>query len=564
MPNDALNYSFIAKELNDCLQGARIEKIFMPNNSEIIFKCHSGKNTYFLLASALASSPRIHLTHTLKENPITAPSFLMHLRKHIGNGSILGIYSQPYERVIFIDILCKSEFTEAKRKIVIEITGTYSNIILVDENNIISEAIKHITPDISPKRLILPGLPYTPIPAQDKLLPNDPKIIDLLAKFEGDRPDKYILSVMSGMAPATITECVVRAIGSIRKISCKEEAETIYKSLNGIYNVKNPCLIKYSGKYIDFYTSPFISVTGDVEYHELLSDCMDLFYENKNDHSELGAQLKRLMTIVKNAEKRTRKKLEEFALKKLECMDYEKDRIKGELLTSNIYRIKKGDPSIEVENYYTGESMLIMLDINKTPAENAQAYYKKYNKKKSTLYALEKQIKDSQTMLMQYENAMNSFELCSTRSDLEDVENELYQLKLLQRKEAKNRKKIVSEFLSVIVGGFKIDIGKNNVQNDRLYKSADEKDIWLHVVGAHGSHVIIHSCNKIVPNEIIVNGAQLAAYYSKSKMADKVAVDYTYAKFVKQISGGGPGRVNYTNQKTVYVSPKSILDFKEQ
>ncbi|MCH5163684.1 MAG: NFACT family protein [Clostridiales bacterium] len=562
MPNDALNYSFIASELNNCLAGSRIEKIYMPTAGEIILKCHSGKNTYFLLASAVASAPRIHLTRALKENPITAPSFLMHLRKHIGNGIILGVTAQPYERVVMIDILCKSEFVEAKRRIIVEITGTYSNIILVDENNIISEAVKHITPDISPKRLVLPGLAYTTIPPQDKLLPNDKKIVELLAAFDGDSPDKYILSIMSGMAPATISECVVRAIGSIRRLNGAHEAEAIFNELNKIYTINKPCLIKHNGKYTDFYTSPFLSVIGDVESHTLLSECMDIYYANKNDYGELGAQIKRLLTILKNAEKRTRKKLEEFAIKKTECMDCESDRIKGELITANIYRIKKGEAATCVYNYYTDENVQIMLDINKTPAENAQAYYKKYTKKKNTLAALDKQIEDAKKLLLRYENALNSFELCSTRADLEDIEVELFQLKLLQNNEIKNRKKATSTYLSVTVDGYKIDIGKNNVQNERLYKSAGDKDIWLHVLGAHGSHVIIHCSDKEATDEVITSAAQLAAYYSKSKMADKVAVDYTYAKNVKPISGGGPGRVNYTNQKTLYVSPKSVIDFK--
>ncbi len=562
MPNDALNYSFIASELDDCLKGSRIEKIYMPNQGEIILKCHNGKNTYYLLASAVASAPRIHLTHALKENPVTAPSFLMHLRKHIGNGIILGVSAQPYERVVIMEILCKSEFVEAKRKIIVEITGTYSNIILVDENNIISEAVKHITPDISPKRLILPGLPYSTIPPQNKLLPNNPKIIDLLSAFDGDRPDKYILSIMSGLAPATITECVYRAIGQVRKLTGKEEAEKIFNAINDIYTIKKPCLIKHNGKYIDFYTSPFVSVVGEIEQHTLLSECMDLYYADKNDYGEFGAQVKRLLTILKNAEKRTRKKLEEFALKKMECMDCENDRIKGELITANIYRIKKGEAAIMVQNYYTNENVQIMLDINRTPAENAQAYYKKYNKKKNTLLALEKQIADAEKLLVKYENALNSFELCTTRSDLEDIETELCELKLLQNKAVKSRKKSISEYLSVNIDGYKVDIGKNNVQNERLYKSAGNKDIWLHVLGAHGSHVIIRYGQKDADDEVITKAAQLAAYYSKSRMADKVAVDYTYAKFVKPISGGGPGRVNYTNQKTIYVSPKSVLDFK--
>ncbi|MBR2967711.1 MAG: NFACT family protein [Clostridia bacterium] len=441
MPKDALTYSLLATELNQKLSNSRIEKIYMPLAGEIILKCHKGKENFLLLISVTASNPRIHLTKAQKENPLNAPSFLMHLRKHIGNGTITSIYSQPYERVIIIEILSKNEFSVSKRKIIVEITGTYSNIILLDENDIISEAVRHITPDVSPKRLVLPGLAYTPIPKQDKLYPSDSKIIDLIAGFDGDRPDKYILSIMCGMAPATITECVIRALGSIKKVENTTQAAAIFNELNKIHNEYNPCLIKHNGKYIDFCTSPFVSINGEIEFLPSLSECMDAYYLSQNGNSDLSAQIKRLLTIVKNAEKRCRKKLEEFLLRKSECMDCDADRIKGELITANIYRIKKGETATELYNYYNNENIVISLDKNKSPAENAQAYYKKYTKKKNTLSALETQIVDTQKLIAKYENALNSFELCSTKADVEDIEAELFQLKLLQNKEIKNRKK---------------------------------------------------------------------------------------------------------------------------
>ena len=562
MPKDALTYSFIAAELNEKLSNSRIEKIYMPLAGEIILKCHKGKENFLLLISVAASNPRIHLTKTPKENPLNAPSFLMHLRKHIGNGTITSIYSQQYERVITIEILSKNEFSVTKRKIVVEITGTYSNIILLDENDVISESVRHITPDVSPKRLVLPGLAYTPIPKQDKLYPSDNRLIELIANFDGDRPDKYILSIVCGMAPSTITECVSRALGGVKKVENLAQATAIFVEINKIHNEFNPCLIKHNGKYIDFFTSPFVSIEGEIEFLPSLSECIDTYYQSQNGNNDLSAQTKRLLTIVKNAEKRSKKKLEEFLLRKSECMDYELDRIKGELITANIYRIKRGETATELYNYYNDQNIVIKLDKNKSPSENAQAYYKKYSKKKNTLSALDTQIEETQNLITKCENALNSFELCSTKADVEDIEAELFQLKLLQNKEIKNRKKPKSEFLCVTIDGYKIEIGKNNIQNERLYKNAADNDIWLHVLGAHGSHVILKCGEKTPTDEVIIKAAQLAAYYSKSKLAEKVSVDYTQAKFVKPISGGGPGRVNYTNQKTVYVSPKSVIDFK--
>ncbi len=557
MPNDALNYHFIANELNAALTGCRIEKIYMPSAGEIILRCHKDKTTCYLLACAASSAPRIHLTEAPKDNPVSAPSFLMHLRKHIGNGLITSVRAVDYERVVMIDIDSKSEFVESKYKLIVEITGTYSNIILVDERGIISAAIKNVTPGNS-ARLVMSGLPYTPIPPQNKILPCDRRIIDLLNEFDGDRPDKYLLSIMSGMAPATITECVTRAMGSMRKPT-ERDAEAIFAELDKIYSDIRPCLIKHDGKYIEFCTSPFCSLTGEVEFRPTLNECMDAFYAQKNDGGDFAVYAKRLMSIVKNAQKRTKKKLEEFAIKKAECMDCDADRIKGELLTANLYLIKKGMTAVSVFNYYDNKNIEIILDDTKTPSQNAQDYFKRYNKKKNALVALDKQIADAENMLLKYENALNSFELCSTRADLEDIETELSMIKLLQNKETKNKKK-VSKYLSATIGGFKIDIGKNNVQNERLYKSAAPKDIWLHVKDAHGSHVIIRCAGQPLDDDILVTAARLAAYYSKSRMADKVAVDYTYAMFVKPIGGAGPGKVNYTNQKTLFVSPLSLTD----
>ncbi len=561
MPNDALNYYFIAKELDERLSGRRIEKIYMPSSGEIILKCHSSGASCFLLASAVSSSPRVHLTTIQKENPLSAPSFLMHLRKHIGGGIIMNVAAEPFERVVKIRILSKNEFVACEYLLVVEITGTYSNIILVDADGNISEAAKHVTPDVSPKRLVLPGIKYTPIPPQDKLVPSDKRLIELISHFDGDRPDKYILSIMSGMAPVTITECVTRALGSVRKICSPSDAEAVFRALNDIYKTEKPCLIRKDGKYIDFYTSPFLSVDGEVVYKDTLSECMDLYYAGKSSYGETGEKLKRLHSIVNTAEKRTKKKIEEFVLKKNECMDYESDRIKGELITANIYKIKKGESVVSLLNYYTNEETEITLDKNKTPSQNIAAYYKKYSKKKATLEAIDKQIKEAMDLLEKCENMQLAFELCQTKSDVEDIETELLKLKLLQNKENKNRKKTdFSSYLSVTVSSYKIDIGKNNVQNDRLYKSASDKDLWFHVKDAHGSHVILH-CDMLPPDDIIASAASLAAYYSKNKMADKVAVDYTYAKYVKPISGAGLGRVTYTNQKTLFVSPKSVLDF---
>ena len=561
MPNDALNYHFIAKELDERLSGYRIEKIYMPTAGEIILKCHNNKSTYFLLASAVSSLPRIHLTASSKENPLTAPSLLMHLRKHIGGGVIRYVKAEPFERVVKIGILSKSEFSESTYTLIVEITGTYSNIVLVDQNGVISEAAKHITPDISPKRLVLPGIKYTSIPQQDKLIPCDERLIELIAGFDGDRPDKYILSVMSGMAPATITECTVRALGSVRKILSIDEAKAVFNALNDIYKYYKPCLIMRNGKYIDFYTSPFLSVDGEVKYFDTLSECMDIYYADKNIYGDIGEKVKRLHNIVKSAEKRTRKKIEEFTLKKNECMNFESDRINGELITANLHKIKNGESAALLYNYYTDENIEIALDKSKTPSQNAQAYFKKYSKKKATLEAIDKQLVEAEEMFEKYENVLSSFELCQTKSDVEDIETELFQLKLLQNREIKNRKKTPSAYLNVTVSSFRIDIGKNNVQNDRLYKSASDSDVWLHVKDAHGSHVILH-CDKEPPEEVILSAASLAAYYSKSKMADKVAVDYTHAKYVKPISGAGLGRVTYSNQKTVYVTPKSVAEYK--
>ncbi len=551
--SDALLYSFVGSELDKMLGGGRIDKISMPNAYDIILKIRNGKQNFDLLISSLPMQPRMHITTSPYENPLKSPSFLMHLRKHIGGAIIENVCTIKYERVICLKLLSREEFEYKHYELYVELTGKYSNIVLVC-NETVSDCLKHITPDVSSKRIVLPGAKYKGVPKQEKLTPDDDSIASMLDEYKGDRIESYLQSIMCG-SPSSIKEAVARAKTAN---GINTDGASILNEVRRMYVEKDPCLIIKDGRYVEFLTSPYITKPGEIKKFPTVNQCLDEFYRQTASAETGNAQLKRLHSILKNAIKRANKKLDDLRLRLNDCLDYENDLICGELITANMYMIPQKSKGVTVLNYYTGEQQKIKLDENLTAAENAQAYFKSYAKKKNSLQKTQQQIDETVENLSKYDDASESFDLSKTRADIADIELELRALHLLERKPQKAKQEKSSP-LSVTYKGAKIEIGKNNVQNDRLWKSAVGKDIWLHVKDNRGSHCIVRGSDN---EEVILIAARLAAYYSKARYSDKVAVDYTYAKFVKQIHGGGFGKVTYTNQKTLFVKPLSLEELK--
>ena len=564
MPSDALHYSFIADELNEKLCDGRIEKISMPEKDEIVLGIRSRGTNYSLLISASPMASRCHLTKHRKENPASAPSFLMHLRKHIGGAKIISVKNPSCERIICIKLLTRNEMSdEVCKTLIAEIMGKYSNIILVDSNGIISDSIRKVGIDTSSKRQVLPGLKYESAPAQDKLSPLNTESAKLtLASFPGGDIGAYIISKFKGLAPSSANEAAYRAL---RMIDCPTLTNTqcakVAEELVALYNLKTarPCLNER-----DFYIRPYSLYGTDYKFCQSLNEAMDEYFFDRDRALRFNERSKHLQSLLKNAIARTQKKLSGFIQKEESCKGLEADKICGELLLANLYRIKTGMTSVTLENWYNENApVTVTLDPQKSPQSNAQIYFKNYSKKKKTLEQLKTLIKKTQDELDYYDTVLLSFSLCTENSEIDELAAELEQIGLIKNKQSKNRthKNIAktSAPLSTVVEGYTVKIGKNNIQNDMLTKGAKNNDVWLHTKNIHGSHVIISAENSKVPESVILEAARLAARYSKAAQSQNVPVDYTLVKYVNKPSGAPLGKVIYTHQSTVYVDPANNL-----
>ncbi|MCL2675833.1 MAG: NFACT family protein [Firmicutes bacterium] len=560
MPGDALTYHFLARELDATIAGGRIEKISMPESDEVFLSIRKDRQNYILTLSA-GPNCRAHITKAVKENPLTPPAFCMNLRKNIGGGIIEKITAEPFERILYIDILFKNELgVRDDKRLICEIMGKYSNIILCGAGGRIMECLVHIPLDVSVKRSVFPGLKYQ-IPALDKLSPLDYDGI-LNLKFDDD-PHDEILRNVKGLAPASIAEAVYNANVNDNSAQSKKH---IADALAALFSDSlAPCILngderennKNKHTKTDFFIRKFNSIGGDYVCYNTISEAMDAHFTQRDAAARLNTKAKALSTTAKNALKRAEKRLAELYLRLKESEDFEKERINGELITANIYKIKSGMTILTADNYYSGETAQIPLDPLLSPAQNAQRFYKKYAKKKRTILATTEQIAKTEAEKAAIEEILYSLDNLTAAAEIPDIREELTALGLLRAEKTRGKEKPSSPFVREI-DGFKVYIGKNNVQNDRLVRNAARDDIWLHVKNSHGSHVVIESGRRPVPESVIATAAGMAAYYSKAKSADKTEVDWTLVKYVSKPAGSLPGKVVYFNQRTLVVVPKDL------
>ncbi len=559
MPADSLHIKQIAIELNELLRGGRIDKLTMPEPDEIILHIHAKAN-HTVVMSANPSLPRVHITKNApKNNPLTAPAFLMHLRKHIGGASITEVTAHDGERILMFALKARNELGyEEKKTLICEIMGKYANIILTNADGKISECIKHISPASSEKRPVLPGLTYSFPPPQNKVNIFDGSALkSVLSSFDGGNAGGYILANAAGLAPATVNAITAAALGGLffNELTT-EQTEKLADAFNQTRILKNakPCVRKESGVKSDFWIKPF-EQDGEYEFFNSLNEAMDAHFFALDRDRRLSEKARIPKTTVKNAIARTEKKLKLFRERKAEASDAETDRLNGELITANIYRLKQGMSSFEAENYYEEppQKITVKLDSSKSPQYNAQAYFKKYAKKKKTLSIVEEQIAEAVADLEYFNSIYDSFSFTDAEG-LEEITAELYAANLLHEPKGKRKKEKLLSGGEIVFEGCTIRWGKTNYQNDRLTKAARASDTWLHTQKIHGSHVIVSGEN--VSERVLVRAAQIAAYYSKARLGENVPVDYTLKKYVSKPKGSPPGKVVYTDYKTLFVTPQ--------
>ncbi|NEU03555.1 Rqc2 family fibronectin-binding protein [Clostridium senegalense] len=572
MALDGIFLHSIVNALKEDFLNSRVEKINQPEKDEIILTFKKNRKTQKLLISASSNFARINITNNNKENPLKAPMFCMVLRKYLNTATLINITQIDSDRLIVLDFESSDELGfNSVYSLIVEIMGRHSNISLVRQrDNIVMDSIKHITADINTYRVLYSGVEYKYPPASPKLNSFNfskedfkNRVVELYSEKAID--NKFFTSMFTGVSSNLSKELIFRLT-----------KENIDLNLDNIEKIYDFCLDIFSKiKENDFFFASYsnngilkdfhcIELTSLENFHcksyENPSTLIEEFYFEKDKHDRLNNRSHDLQKIVNNNIDRVKKKIKILQNTLKECEEKQNINLYGELLTANIYSIKKGDKSIDVLNYYSEKEEYITIPLNefKTPSENVQIYYKKYTKLKKAEENAVVQLKIAKDELNYLESVMANIVNADNYTEIEDIKNELIETGYIAfKKSKKNSKKKPSKPMHFISSdNIDIYVGKNNIQNDYLtLKFAHKNDIWLHTKNIPGSHVII-KCNGEVPENTLLEAANLAGYYSKSKTSSNVPVDYTEVKHVKKPSGSKPGMVIYYTNKTIYITPE--------
>lgn len=588
MALDGLTLKNLKIEFAEKLIGGKIDKITQPGKTEINLTIRNNKENYKLLINSNPSLPQIYLKQDFnKENPFTAPMFLMVLRKHILSAAIDDIRQIGTDRIIIIDISLTNELRSKVRKsLVVEIMGKHSNIILLEtDSGKIIDSIKKVPADMSSYRQVVPGADYKLPPSENKIDPCDIK--DLISFSEklltsGKSIFKALYTSITGLSPAISKEICFRA-GIDCDISSNDMSSEDYKKLYDSFQTvldaasdkskSAPCLIydETSQKPVEFSFTE-LSLYKDAGYKVIsdtsMSKICELYYKEKDFRETLKQKSSNMMKVINGKINLIDRKIEKQSNELNLTLTMDEYKHEADLLTAYIYMIKKGDKSITVNDFYDEENKLITikLDENLTPSANVQSRYKRYNKFKNRKKELTYQINSAKEELNYLYNLQLSLKNAVTLDDIREIKAEMIKENLLKPKKEKNsRKKSVKNNNTADISeplkfktqdGIEILVGKNNVQNDYItLKLADKDDIWMHAKDIPGSHVIIRTCGKEIPEETLLMAAKLAAKHSKAADSSNVPVDYTKKRFVKKPAGARPGMVIYKNNSTIYVTP---------
>lgn len=571
MAFDGIVISNILYELRDILIDSRIGKVTQPEKDEIILTIRKNRKNYKLLLSSMASMPKLHLTNENKTNPITAPNFCMLLRKHLIGGQIKSITQPNFERIVIIELENMDELGETcSKKLIIEIMGRHSNIILTNESNLILDSIRRVGAQISSVREVFPNRVYVLPPDHGKV---NPLNIDSYEAFyniiKGDHPvQKSLYQQITGLSPEFSEDLCYRSNihgDQIVDSLDRHDLEHLYTHFNHFMDlIKNghysPTLYcDDSGKHITFSSFKLEIYQNETEIpYDSISELIEEYYLKNAIQSRISQKSVDLRRLVQTNLERCYKKLN-LQLQQIEdTKDRDKFKIKGELIQANIYKIKEGDSNVDVYDYYNNQEITISLDVRLNASKNAQKQFNKYNKKKRTLVALSEYIEKTKIEIKHLESVKYALENALKEEDLLEVRHELMETGYLRFRHSKAKKalKRAEPMHFISSDGFHIYVGKNNYQNDMLStKFANGGDWWFHAKGAAGSHVIVKTNNTELPDRTYEEAAALAAYYSKNKNSPKVSVDYTLKKHIKKPNGSAPGYVIYHTNYSMMVTP---------
>jgi len=566
MPLDAITLQALCLELIKGAEGAKIDRVQQPERDKLLLTLRTREGNRRLLISIASSGARVHFTNESFENPAEPPMFCMLLRKHLIGARIREITQPDWERMLLFRLDTRDEMgDESEKTLAVELIGRSANVILIGPDGRIIDCMRRLEYG-GEGRGVLPGMIYRLPPRQEKLsffTCSEEELLDAIRGMkEGEEPDKALLRTFSGLSPLICRELAYRSHDSIEQLA--DNALSLRETVQA--GDFCPTLVSVEGAAREY---SFLSINqygpaGQNERFDSFSELLDSFYARRDRAESRKRRSRELMKTVKTAYERTVRKLHNQKEELAQTENREEIRQQAELITANMYRLKKGQHELVCENYFDEAypEIRIPLDPLKTPQQNAAALYREFTRKKAAKEHLTVLISEGEKQSEYLAAVIDEIERAESERDLADIKQELretgYIKKAKSSKADRAKPQAPMRFLSS--DGFEILVGRSNVQNDELtFKLARRTDLWLHVQKLHGSHVIVHTDGVDAPLQTVEEAASLAAYYSQGREAGKVPVDITMVRFVKKPSGSLPGAVLYTDYSTVMASPDEKL-----
>lgn len=576
----ALDGAFLYAVKNELMQliGGRVEKVFQPSREEIVISMRTKQGSKKLYISANAGSARVHITENKPDNPQTPPMFCMLMRKRLGSGKLTDIRQDGLERILFFDFECVNELGDIVTiTLACEIMGRCSNLIVIDENGKIIDSIKRVDEEMSRERMVLPGMKYTLPPRDDRLnfLTAEPEeIVGRLRSVNPAELSKALIRIFEGISPILAREWAFFAGRGVYIESDTIEGDFLDRLLYIVKKTRQQltsgecCYSVASTKEGLLKDFSFIRLSqfGNLMYTKELtsaSELLDYFYTERDRTVRTKQRANDLFKLLVNLTERTSRRIQVQREELATCADKEDFKLRGDIISANMYSMKKGDSMLIADNFYEEDcpKITIELDTRKTPSQNAQYYYNEYKKRVTAEGVLAVQIEKGEEELQYLDSVFDALTRADTENDIIQLRLELREQGYLKYSGTKAKPpKALPPLEYKSSDGYTILVGRNNHQNDQLtMKFAEKSDIWLHTQTITGSHVIIVTEGEIPPDKTIEEAAVIAAYNSKGRGGNLVPVDYCLAKYVKKPSGAKPGKVIFTNYKTAFVNPDEEL-----
>lgn len=573
MALDGITLHFVKNELENTVLGARVEKVHQPSKAEIVLLLRTRNGAFRLFLSAESASARVHLTQYPTENPQNPPMLCMLFRKHLTGAVLSNIRQAGLDRILFLDFDATNEIGDKVRlSLCVEITGQHSNIILIDGTGKILDAVKRVDETKSSVREVLPNCTYVLPPRQDKinLLTQSAQKAAARVKLQKNQQlSKAFMQSIEGISPIVSRELASRAAGNCTSFVDFAEESKITSAILHLQsvlqnNAPQYCIVyNEEDKPFDF---SFLDITQYGTYYKKTyadSFCalLDAFYFERDRALRAKRKAGDLYKALNTLKERTARKISNQQAELNACADKEQLRVFAELINANQYALQKGAAFYEVPNYYA-ENQPVRIRANPalSPAQNAQKYYKAYKKAHTAEKMLGQLIEKGEQELLYFDSVLDILSRADTESELSLIRQELIDGGYLKRKKGGKLRlpKEMPPYKFQTSDGFTVLVGRNNVQNDKLtLKTAKNYDMWLHTQNFAGSHTIILSENREITDKAVVEAAEIAAFFSSAKDAQKVPVDYTLIKNIKKPVGAKPGKVIYHIYNTVFVTPKN-------